>query len=1460
MFKPLRRALSSGLVGRSRFYGLGGSALVAAGLIGAVAPAAVALNRTWSGGNADWNGSAGNWSPFDEPDFDDVAIFNTNNNVDMAIANEVMGLTLSGGIDLRTLNNILDVNGNITISGNSSLGVGSNSISVGSNLLEAYNITVNNNAELHLGATRIDLADPGGANNGVLDINTGGTFFGNGTLNSNDISTAGTFSMLTNDGVVEVGNYFTQLTAILAPPARTLTINAADATNARVDLDGTVVGENGVVRVGRNQTFDLNVPLRDTFNGTIELGHNSTFDSASAWILGGGGLVTVDNGFVPSGGLGTPAVPADVAVLTGGGLLQAGGRIEVVDTAVAGDEDGRLVIDQQFQATDGTIAVANGATIAFTGADATFAAGHNLDLFANAKVEVDGITATFNNANFDASGDGGADWIIRNAARVNWYVPQLNDSGGNDLYNGTLIFEDDVAGGPDQTLDIDVADGTAEIDRINVNSGTARIRSRDHDNITIVDVATVAAGAKLVLDSDSMAFDLAGELTGGGEAFFDEPVRILDDTTFSVNRFDMDNGNGSLRVETGATLTITSNSIETVNSLFQINGGTVDSTTDYAFGNGGGLLLSEGFTVLNPIYTGTGTVTFNSGATVGVSSDGARLIANTVFNEGSTIEFITNGSQLTLGETGKTTVLNGGDVVSTSTGNRLGTGGLWRVTGDTTITVDTLNWDDGATTIEAGGVLDLNVGNLDIGNDVYDNTLTFEGGLLEVDVASNTWTVDGNLNATNGGILRGDRLAIGNDTGNNDANLNVLGGTLQINAPVTFNADADVDIAAGATLLLNSSATVFNSVQGPLDAEFTGGGTLRVIGATVAEFTTIDMTGGTVALDGNLFGNIFAGDTTINAPLIVNAQTFDDFDHAGPVGSSDLIINQAGRLEVNLGLAAAFWRLGSNGTLIFNNTGLLNPSFLRGSDVVVEGNIDVNGIGRIDALLRSISGTIDLTNAGDELTLEGTGINRLAGTTINGNGVLRTTVGAELSGSGTINADIAANDFVIASLGTLVINGDVLDVHTLFVSNNATLELNSDFDTAVSNNGVFLTNINSLLTGTGVVTLNNRPLQGQGTARSRVINNDIIRNTAGTLTIDNALTDLDGTTEKGVLQTQAGGTLRLLDFNQNDTFAGRIEATGNGTVLAEGKELRFATGAGTVLLDNGTYETDTNHNFNGLLDVNAGTLRTTGGAVFALGGSAKTVLSGELAVDGTVRLVGGTTLNDDGGELVINPASLLRINNGVTTDAAVRNAGQLQINDTARGTTTLGNFEQTPSGTLNIDIANTTAGFFDRLLVDGTATLAGTLDVDFTFAAGFGDVFPFLEAGTISGTFTTLDVTGLGAGLDAVVNYTANAAILEIINAVSGIAGDYNDSGQVEQADLDLVLQNWGLDTDANGIPAGWTNGLPDGLIDQAELDGVLLNWGDTAGPDFSGSSVPEPTLLALSLTVTIFRRRGCRG
>ncbi|MEM7576531.1 MAG: choice-of-anchor tandem repeat NxxGxxAF-containing protein [Planctomycetota bacterium] len=78
-----------------------------------------------------------------------------------------------------------------------------------------------------------------------------------------------------------------------------------------------------------------------------------------------------------------------------------------------------------------------------------------------------------------------------------------------------------------------------------------------------------------------------------------------------------------------------------------------------------------------------------------------------------------------------------------------------------------------------------------------------------------------------------------------------------------------------------------------------------------------------------------------------------------------------------------------------------------------------------------------------------------------------------------------------------------------------------------------------------------------------------------------------------------------------------------------------------------------------------------------------------------------------------------------------------------------------------------------------------------------------------------------------------------------GLPGDFNGSGQVEQGDLNLVLNNWGTNTVVNGdavIPVGWKNYAEDtATVDQNELNLVLNNWGSVAAPSFEGFNVPEP-------------------
>ena len=150
--------------------------------------------------------------------------------------------------------------------------------------------------------------------------------------------------------------------------------------------------------------------------------------------------------------------------------------------------------------------------------------------------------------------------------------------------------------------------------------------------------------------------------------------------------------------------------------------------------------------------------------------------------------------------------------------------------------------------------------------------------------------------------------------------------------------------------------------------------------------------------------------------------------------------------------------------------------------------------------------------------------------------------------------------------------------------------------------------------------------------------------------------------------------------------------------------------------------------------------------------------------------------------------------------------------------------------TLNIDLGPRPEGFFDADIQVQDSQLKvwingeNKVDVDVSYWDGLNNYFKAgvynQDPGTSIVQFDTLQ-------------YLTTPFLLD---------GDYNGDGFVSQADLDLVLLNWGDST----LPSGWMAvDQFDGVqVSQNELDGVLLNWGDGNPPVVS--VVPEPASIAL--------------
>ena len=157
---------------------------------------------------------------------------------------------------------------------------------------------------------------------------------------------------------------------------------------------------------------------------------------------------------------------------------------------------------------------------------------------------------------------------------------------------------------------------------------------------------------------------------------------------------------------------------------------------------------------------------------------------------------------------------------------------------------------------------------------------------------------------------------------------------------------------------------------------------------------------------------------------------------------------------------------------------------------------------------------------------------------------------------------------------------------------------------------------------------------------------------------------------------------------------------------------------------------DTNHNLGTFEEIDSIELHgfTTTGSYRQTGGTT-TLDGGRLTSSGAVDLQAGALLGT--GTIEADVVNAARVDPGAPT-------GALVITRT---------YTQTPGGTLSIDLGGTSAGTqYDRLTVQGTASLGGTLDINLVngFGPAAGQTFQVLDYASATGAFDTIN--GLKVG------------------------------------------------------------------------------------------------------------------
>jgi hypothetical protein len=775
--------------------------------------------------------------------------------------------------------------------------------------------------------------------------------------------------------------------------------------------------------------------------------------------------------------------------------------------------------------------------------------------------------------------------------------------------------------------------------------------------------------------------------------------------------------------------------------------------------------------------SGTSRVIF--GDALNANSGYTHISSPVTFGAGSTTT-VAAGARLNISGS---TIHNGGSITGAGYYNPPASN---TVAANSTISTTDFNFDLGSWTVQPGAHLTVNVGDYDpdAATNGYDNSLTLNTGSISVSTGDPKFVMDGvlNMNTTAGNFAywNGETFQLGNDADTLDADLNVTGAGFSQIVDIDFMSDADVFIGSGAKLQVLGTAR-FNSVNGANSAEFTGTGKLETHGEVYFdEATTLNMTGGTVDLDGfDAIGSVIH----VSAPVVINAATLESFGKTNQSGTNILDINHStatGSLTVNLDNPTAEWTLNVPGALWLTNAPAATAAtLLAGSAVNLDGTVMVTGDVRTDARV-DIAGSVDILTAGKPFRLSGgdlTQTNTLVGGRIYGPGFLAADSGSGLVGYGTIeaNIDFKGTADLLAENGTLTVNGSILDLR--YVGTNAATGIlnvvnawsSAPFDRVLMKGGE--------LRGGTLTIANSAGMSGHGRVTAKVINDTrITANTsADPLILHTAANDndWDGTANTGMLQA-TGGTLELLDTS-GFAFNGTVSATSGGTVNASGFELSMESSS-TLNLSGGTFKQSNGITTDlfGTITVGAGTSSLLGAGTggFRFNATSVTALTGNLQLDCPVATIRADATFTGTGALKILSGCFVSADGGANVNVLTDNAGDFIVSGSGpTGRVDVKDYQQSAGGDLQLDLRGTALANYDRLLVGGTAQIAG--DLELALGGGYipvlGDTFSVLSATAgVIGTFNPLvQPTGMPAGLAFEVVYSPTLVQLKVVAAGS---------------------------------------------------------------------------------------------
>ncbi|WP_170157520.1 autotransporter domain-containing protein [Roseimicrobium gellanilyticum] len=818
------------------------------------------------------------------------------------------------------------------------------------------------------------------------------------------------------------------------------------------------------------------------------------------------------------------------------------------------------------------------------------------------------------------------------------------------------------------------------------------------------------------------------------------------------------------------------------NNASLVNSGTVSG------GLSGGNGSADGFA----IYSDTGAVSVEN-EDGGIINGNIQLAseANTVtLHTGSTL----NGN-LNMGTSlGASLVLTGTstdtqDYSAAVTGTTSLSGALTVVGG--TWTLDEVLSHTGGTTVSGGALLvevTLGAGDFAVktggtlgGSGTVGGSVTVTDGILAPGSSPGKLTIGGGLSLSSASILHFE-LGSPSGTAGVDSDLLVVGGALVLDGKLNIT-DAG-GLEAGTYTLI--------SYSGALSGSGLTLGTLRPAGYnfTVDTTTTTNAVLLNVDFDGLQFWD--GGNTSKNDAVDGGAGTWNTSQTNWTSASGNWNTNwqnltavfkgTAGVVDLTENVTVLGLQFATDGYEISSSNSSTITLANVNSEVLVDTDVEViisatfTGVGGLE---KNGQGTLVLTGAnthtGDTTLNAGVLFANNSTGSATGTGNLQVKAGT-LAGTGFISGNVTFNSAATLAPGYHGIG--TLTIGSLVMRPDTVLEFDLGMPDVVGSGINDLLEVTGNLTLDGLLNITDAGGFDHGTYRlinygGTLTNNGLVVNTlpagvnpgalfvdlstAGQVNLLFQLTDVqywDGSNLQGNGRIDGGGGVWMAGATNwtnaqgliNGPWAGEstVFTAQPGTVMlgsdipfeklvfeVSGYRIESPSGYKLYSLGDATLQVNTGRATIAAPMVIDGSFFKTGGGLLDLRSSASAaatfIQSGSLAVNGTLQSphVGvshGGILQGTG--LIIGNV----FNSG--TVAPGNSIGTLTIH---------GNYTQRSSGTLEIEVANTS--HHDVLAVSGTAKLAGTLEVrSLGYHPKYGDQIPFLVARRITGKFSDIDM------------------------------------------------------------------------------------------------------------------------